>query len=138
MRINSQQGFAYELGVLLFNLLSEHKHSLKITNEYDVVGNITTLWNTLEDIDIDSVKMGFVAECENYTLSKEEAETLFEQVYDQLKEHDRSCPTCESGKSMGTFRDGTKESCDDCLMEQDKIDNPERYQSEKGKDVKHG
>jgi hypothetical protein len=129
MKIRSEQGFAYELGVLLFNVLSEHESSLKITNQYDLIGNMTTLWNTLEDVHVDSVKIGFVAECENYNLSKKEAETLFEKVHDVLKEHDMSCPTCEKGKSMGTFRDGTKESCDDCLLEQDKQENPELYQS---------
>ena len=127
MKIRSEQGFAYEFGVLLFNVLSEHKDSLKITNQYDVVGNMTSLYNSLENVNPASVKTGFLSECQNYGIDTKESETLFEKVYEVLLDGDRSCPTCGTGLSMGTFSDGSKEPCDDCLLESDKKMNPELY-----------
>lgn len=129
MSIESEKGFAYEFGVLLFNLLSDHKDSLKITNQYDVVGNLTSLFNSFKNVDMDSVQNGFVSECQNYGITEAEAQLMYGKVFEVLKEHDMSCPLCEKGQSMGTFSDGHKEPCDDCLLEQDKQANPELYQN---------
>lgn len=85
MNIERTEAFEYELGVLLFNLVANHKHSLKVTNGYDVMGNVVTLWNTLADINEKAVKVGFVAECQNYDITEEEAKKLFEEVIVQVR-----------------------------------------------------
>lgn len=86
MNIRQKDVFGYELGVLLFNLLSRSSHALKINNDYDVFGNVQSLWNSLEDVSIDFIRNGFIAECQYYNIEEKEALSLFEEVLSSLND----------------------------------------------------
>lgn len=74
----------YELGILLFHLLSDTDYSADLNKDYDVKGNITTLLDSLK-VDVKDLKEGFVAECYNFGINKEESIELFYKAVEYIR-----------------------------------------------------
>lgn len=76
----------YEVGVLLFNLSGLSDNALKITNDFDAEGCISTVISAagIEKEDT-HMKEGFFAEGQNYKMDKEELEELYEEALDLLE-----------------------------------------------------
>lgn len=83
-QIENKERLAYELGVLMFNTVSTHEKALTFNNDYDSLGNFNSIFFNIGVIEKEELKVGFLAECENYNIPKEEAEKLFEETIEQL------------------------------------------------------
>lgn len=83
----SVDAIKYEAGVLLFNLSGVSEKSLSITNSFDAVGCLTSLMRGagVEGVDDWEMKIGFIAECENYGMKKEKAEALYQEAFALLE-----------------------------------------------------
>lgn len=82
--IENKERLAYELGVLMFNIVSTHEKALTFNNDYDSLGNFNSILFNIGVIEKEELKAGFLAECENYSIPKEEAEKLFEETIEEL------------------------------------------------------
>lgn len=76
----------YEMGVLLFNLSGLSDNSLKITNDFDAEGCLSSLIGAARIAkDDSSLKDGFFAEGKNYSMEKEELEELYQEAIELLE-----------------------------------------------------
>lgn len=76
----------YEVGVLLFNLSGLSDNALKITNNFDAEGCLSTLISAAGIAkDDSSLKEGFFAEGKNYSMDESELEELYEEALELLE-----------------------------------------------------
>lgn len=87
MTMTTQDHLHYELGVLMFNIVSPSENSLPITNQYDSLGNFQSILDSLHITDFAVLKEGFLAECTNYEMEQDEAKRLFEEAVELIKSH---------------------------------------------------
>ena len=85
--IQNRKTLAYELGVLMFNIVAEHKNSLTFNNDYNGVENFAFIFNSIGSIKVEELEVGFIAECENYNISEQKAKELFAETVKVLDEH---------------------------------------------------
>lgn len=85
--IQNKESLAYELGVLMFNIVTDHEDSLSFTNDYDGMGNFISIINAVGCIEMEEMATGFVAECENYDIPEEEAKRLFSKTVEKIDQY---------------------------------------------------
>lgn len=85
--IQNKEGLAYELGVLMFNIVTDHEDSLAFTNDYDGMGNFISIINAVGCIEMEEMEGGFVSECENYDIPEEEAKKLFAKTVEKIDQY---------------------------------------------------
>lgn len=87
MGLSNKEQLHYEIGVLLFNLVSETEYAVQPAERYDAVGNLHSLLDALHIEDTTPLMPGFLAECENYGIKKHRAKNLFKKSCEVLQNY---------------------------------------------------
>lgn len=87
MALTNKEQLHYEIGVLMFNLVSESEYAVQPAERYDVVGNFHSLLDALHIEDPTPLMPGFLAECENYGIQQHRAKKLFKKSCEAIKNY---------------------------------------------------
>jgi hypothetical protein len=77
----NKESLAYELGVMLFNT------DAKGMEDYDILGNFVGIFSAVsEEIKINDLRDGYIAEAENHDIPKDKAINMFEDLKLNIQE----------------------------------------------------
>lgn len=87
MSLSTKEQLHFELGILMFNLISESEHAAQTSKHYDTVGNVHSILDALQIEDFSLLKSGFFAECATCGIDQDTAGNLFTTSFDVIKHY---------------------------------------------------